>query len=83
MVVGNFSYDQRGRNIDFHKCRNSQKQPLSANIVDLLERMLVIDQKERINWKQLLNHPIFKGVAVSESVIEALANEELERIKEI
>jgi len=45
--------------------------------------MLVIDPKERINWKQLLNHSIFKGVAVSESIIEALANDELERIKEI
>lgn len=44
MVVGNVSYNNRV-NLDLNKCTNSKNEPLNPNIIDLLEKMLKVNQK--------------------------------------
>lgn len=54
-------------------------QSVEPNAIDLLRRMLVIDQKRRITAKDALNHPYFTGnnVVLTPSSVERIGSTEM------
>lgn len=60
------SIKELNRNVEMGVYRIPKRLNLSRECVDFISQCLVLDPKERIKWKEVLNHPFIRGEVKSE-----------------